>query len=411
MQARGVAREPVTGGHPEGYLEAFAQLYRDLADQISDRRAGRPPDPASLMAPGIEEGVRGVRFPWPPRSPPAAPTRDGRRFRRNELVLETPMHRIVFLDRATIAPQIRLRSPDLPHTWVEHAHTAPEQAAERLAGASIAIVNKATLDAETLARLPDLRLIAVAATGTDCVDKTFCQAHGIAVSNIRAYATHTVPEHVFALMLALQRNIIPFRADVLAGEWQKAGQFSFFNHPIHDLAGARLGIIGEGALGQKVAQIALAFGMHPVFAAHKGKTGLGPLYTPWLEVLETSDVITLHSPLLPETRGMIGIAEFRQMKRRPLLINTARGGLVVEEDLETALDESLISGAGFDVTLPEPPPPDSPLMRIASRPNVIVTPHIAWASDEAQQTLADQLIDNIENFVRGRPSNLVTGSY
>jgi glycerate dehydrogenase len=231
------------------------------------------------------------------------------------------------------------------------------------------------------------------------------------VSNIRGYATHTVPEHTFALILALRRNIVAYRADVLAGEWQKAGQFSFFNHPIRDLAGARLGIIGEGALGQKVAQIAQAFGMLPVYAAHKGKSGLGPLYTPWEEVLETSDVITLHTPLLPETRGMIGLAEFRQMKRRPLLINTARGGLVVEEDLETALDQNLISGAGFDVTLPEPPPHESPLMRIARRPNVIVTPHIAWASDQAQQALADQLIDNIENFVDGRPSNLVTGSY
>ena len=185
----------------------------------------------------------------------------------------------------------------------------------------------------------------------------------------------------------------------------------FFRHPIHDLAGARLGVIGEGDLGQRVAEIARAFGMRPVFAAHKGKSGLGPLYTPWREVLETSDVITLHSPLLPETRGMIGLAEFRQMKRRPLLINTARGGLVVEEDLEIALEEGLISGAGFDVTLPEPPPPDGPLMRIARRPNVIVTPHVAWASDEAQQALADQLIDNIESFVAGRPTNLVTGGY
>ena len=321
------------------------------------------------------------------------------------------MQRIVFLDRATIAPQIRLRSPDFAHSWTEHLHTRPEEAAERLSGATIAVINKVNLDAATLASLPDLKLIAVAATGSDCIDKSYCQTHGIAVSNIREYATHTVPEHTFALILALRRNLVAYRADVLAGEWQKAGQFSFFNHPIHDLAGARLGIIGEGALGRKVARIAEAFGMSPSFAAHKGKSGLGPLYTPWEEVLETSDVITLHTPLLPETRGMIGMAEFRQMKRRPLVINTARGGLVIEEDLEMALDQDLISGAGFDVTLPEPPPADSPLMRIAGRPNVIVTPHIAWASDEAQQTLANQLIDNIENFVRGRPSNLVTGSY
>jgi glycerate dehydrogenase len=220
-----------------------------------------------------------------------------------------------------------------------------------------------------------------------------------------------VPEHTFALMLTLRRNVVPYREDTLAGEWQRSGQFCFFNHPIHDLGGARLGIIGEGVLGQRVAEIAKAFGMVTVFAAHKGKTGLGPLYTPWEEVLETSDIITLHSPLTPETRNMIAMPEFRRMRRKPLLINTARGGLVDEEDLEKALDEGLISGAGIDVTLPEPPPSDGPLMRLARRRNVIVTPHVAWASDEAQQALADQLIDNIENFVAGRPTNLVQGAF
>jgi glycerate dehydrogenase len=321
------------------------------------------------------------------------------------------MHHIVFLDRATIAPQIRLRPPAFRHTLVEHQRTAPEEVAERLAGVTIAITNKVLITAAVMGTLPDLKLIAVAATGTDCVDKAYCRERGIAVSNIRGYAQATLPEHVFALMLALRRSIVPYRADVIAGEWQKSKQFCFFNHPIHNLAGARLGIIGEGVLGQRVAEIAKAFGMIPMFAAHKGKSGLGPLYTPWDEVLETSDVITLHSPLLPETEGMIGLAEFRRMKRRPLLINTASGGLVVVSDLETALEEGLISGAGFDVASSEPPAADDPLMRIARRPNVIVTPHIAWASDEAQQILADQLIDNIENFVRGEPANLVTGAY
>ncbi|PWC41902.1 D-2-hydroxyacid dehydrogenase [Azospirillum sp. TSO22-1] len=321
------------------------------------------------------------------------------------------MHKIVFLDRATIAPQIRLRRPGFAHELIEHGQTRPEQVVERLSDASIAIVNKVRLSAEVLERLPDLRLIAVAATGTDCVDKEYCRRRGIAVSNIRGYAVNTVPEHTFALILALRRSIVAYRQDVLAGEWQKAGQFCFFNHPIHDLQGARLGIIGEGVLGQRVAELARAFGMVPLFAAHKGRSGLGPPYTPWDEVLATSDVITLHSPLTPETRGMIGLSEFRRMAKRPLIVNTARGGLVVEEDLVTALDEGLISGAGFDVTEAEPPAPDSPLMRIAGRPNVIVTPHVAWASDEAQQALADQLIGNIENFVSGAPSNLVHGAY
>ncbi|HEY0353146.1 MAG TPA: D-2-hydroxyacid dehydrogenase [Enterovirga sp.] len=321
------------------------------------------------------------------------------------------MHRIVFLDRATLAPQTKLRRPSFAHEWIEYDATADKDAKERLAGATIALVNKVNLAADVLRSLPELKLIAVAATGTDCVDKRAANAAGIAVSNIRNYAANTVPEHTFALILALRRSIVPFREDVLRGEWQKAGQFCFFNHPIRDLAGSRLGIIGEGVLGQRVAELGRAFGMVPLFAAHKGVEGLGPLYTPWDEVIETADVITLHAPLTPATRGLIGMAEFRRMKRRPLIVNTARGGLIVEEDLERALEEGLVSGAGLDVTLPEPPAQDSAFMRLARHPNVIATPHVAWASDEAQQALADQLIDNVENFVAGRPTNIVSGAF
>ena len=321
------------------------------------------------------------------------------------------MEKIVFLDRATLAPQIKLRKPGFAHELVEYEKTAPDDVLTRLAGATIAITNKVALTKEVLDRLPALKLIAVAATGTDCVDKAACQQRGIAVANIRGYALNTVPEHTFALMLALRRNLVAYRNDVLAGVWQKSGQFCFFDHPIHDLGGARLGIIGEGVLGQRVAELGKAFGMVPMFAAHKGKQGLGPLYTPWSEVLVTSDVISIHSPLTPETRNMLAMPEFRAMKKKPLIINTARGGLVDEGALVQALDEGLISGVGFDVTDGEPPRADSPLMRIAGRPNVILTPHVAWASDEAQQGLADQLVDNIENFVGGKPTNLVQSAY
>lgn len=321
------------------------------------------------------------------------------------------MHSIVFLDRATIAPQIRLRRPDFPHVWAEYGQTPAAEAAERLTGATIALINKVPLRRETLECLPELKLIAVAATGTDCVDKACCLERGIAVCNIRHYAMHTVPEHAFALMLALRRGIVAYREDLKRGAWQQAGQFCLFGHSIQDLYGSRLGIIGEGELGQGVATIARGFGMQVMFAAHKGATGLGPLYTHFEEVLETSDVITLHCPLLPQTRGLLGIAEFRKMKRRPIIINTARGGLIVEPDLERALDENLIAGAAVDVAECEPPPADSVLMRMLDRPNFILTPHIAWASDQAQQILADQLIDNIENFVSGSPTNLVSGAF
>ncbi|RQR31450.1 D-2-hydroxyacid dehydrogenase [Burkholderia sp. Bp9143] len=317
------------------------------------------------------------------------------------------MQKIVFLDRATLAPQIRLARPAFEHAFVEYDHTRADQVAARLDGATIAITNKVPLTADVIAQLPSLKLVAVAATGTDCVDKVACERHGIRVSNIRGYAVNTVPEHTFALMLALRRNLIAYRDDVLNGEWQKSGQFCFFNHAIHDLGGMTLGIIGEGVLGQRVADIAKAFGMRARFAAHKGREGLGPLYTPWDEILETSDVITIHSPLTPHTRGMLAMPEFRKMKRKPLIINTARGGLVDEAALVNALDEGLISGIGFDVLATEPPGDDNPLMRIAQRPNVIVTPHVAWASDEAQQSLADQLMRNIEHFVSGTPVNVV----
>lgn len=318
------------------------------------------------------------------------------------------MNRIVFLDRATIAPQVVVRRPAFPHEWTEYPLTAQDQLADRLANdTTIAITNKVPLREPMLSRLKALRMIAVAATGTDVVDLAYCRDHGITVSNIRGYAVNTVPEHAFALIFALRRNILAYHDAVRRGRWQESGQFCFFDYPIRDLHGSTIGIIGEGVLGQGVATIARGLGMRVMFAGHKGHAGLGSLYTPWDEVLETSDIITLHSPLLPETRNMIAMPEFLAMKRRPLLINTARGGLVNEADLATALREGLIAGAGFDVLTAEPPAEDNPLLGLLDLPNFILTPHVAWASDEAMQRLADQLIDNIENFVRGEPSNVV----
>ena len=320
------------------------------------------------------------------------------------------MHHIAFLDRTTLAPQIKLRRPAFDCVVHEYDRTAPEQRLSRLAGVSIAVTNKVALTAGVLEQCPDLRLIAVAATGTDCIDKQACARLGIAVCNIRGYAVNTVPEHVFALILALRRSLPGYRQDVLDGAWQRAGQFCFFNHPIRDLAGARLGIVGKGVLGARVAEIARAFRMQPVFAARKGEAMIPAGYLPWDEVIADSDIISLHCPLTEQTRGLIGMEEFRAMRRRPLIINTARGGLVDEAALVEALDQGLVSGAGFDVTLGEPPPSDHPLMQLAVRNNVILTPHVAWASDEAQQALAEQLIDNIEAFVAGAPRNLVSAS-
>lgn len=316
------------------------------------------------------------------------------------------MHKIIFLDRGTVVPEVTVRRPAFPHDWREHERTRPDEVVERAGDATILITNKVDIRAETLARLPHLKLIAVAATGTDCVDKAAAAARGIPTVNIRGYAKATVPEHTFALLLALSRSIVPYREQVLAGDWQRAGQFCFFGNPITDLAGKRIGIVGAGVLGRQVAGIAHAFGMDVVFF-DPAATPDGAAYVSLDALIETADVITLHCPLTPETRGMIGRAAFARMTKRPILINTARGGLIVEEELEAALDAGQVAAAGLDVTLPEPPAPDSAFMRLARRPNVICTPHVAWASTEAQQALVDQLIDNIENFVAGRPTHVV----
>jgi glycerate dehydrogenase len=315
--------------------------------------------------------------------------------------------KIVFLDRDTISPDTTLRAPTFAHEWVQHNRTRADEAAARMADADIVIVNKVKLPAEVLAQAPKLKLIAVAATGTDNIDLHACQQRGIVVSNVRNYAKHTVPEHTFALMFALRRSICAYRDAVKAGRWQEAAQFCFFDHPIRDLAGSTLGVIGDGVLGQAVATIGRALGMRVLFSAHKGRSGQGSLYTPFEEVLKQADILTLHCPLNAHTRHMIGAAEFAQMARKPLLINTGRGGLVDEAAVGPALQAGHISGAAFDVTSVEPPPADHPFMALLERPDFILTPHVAWASAEAIQALADQLIDNVEAFVRGTPMNVV----
>lgn len=316
------------------------------------------------------------------------------------------MTRIVFLDRGTIGPTVNLRKPSFEHEWVDYDRTSPgDEVVERLKDADIAVCNKVPIRRAQIEKLDKLKMIAIPATGYDAFDIDACKERNIVVSNVRGYAVNTVPEHTFALIFALRRGIVGYRQDVIDGKWQEAAQFCFFTHPINDLAGSTIGIIGEGSLGQGVATIARALGMRVLFAAHKGVSGLGPLYTPFDEVIETSDVITMHAPLMPSTRNCIAMPEFKKMKRNALLINCSRGGLVDEADMVAALDQGLIAGIGFDVLTSEPPAPDNPLLKILDRPNVIVTPHVAWASTEAMQTLWDQTVDHINNFKAGTPSN------
>ena len=315
------------------------------------------------------------------------------------------MQNIVFLDRQSLRAE--LRAPSFAHEWTEHVQTRPDQVVERLQHATVAISNKVPIRRDTLAQLPNLKLIAMAATGYDVIDVDACRERGVAVVNIRNYAVHTVPEHAFALIFALRRNLIAYRDDVLNGRWQKSEQFCFFDHPIQDLHGSTLGVFGEGVLGQATAQIARALGMKVLFADHEPPKAPGVDFVDPARVFAESDIISLHCPLTPESRHFIGMPQLQQMKPSALLINTSRGGLVDEQALKTALETGVIAGAGFAVLTQEPPVNGNPLLDIRT-PNFILTPHVAWASQQAMQFLAEQLIDNIEAFVANKPQHLVT---
>lgn len=315
------------------------------------------------------------------------------------------VERIVFLDRSSLRAQVR--PPKFPHEWKDYDYTDAAYTRKRLEGASIAILNKVPLREDVLADLPNLRMIAIAATGSDVVDLDACNRRGIAVANIRGYAVNSLPEHVFALILALSRSLNWHSLSVETGAWSNAKTFCVFSNPMRDLAGATLGLVGFGALGKSVAALGKAFKMK-VLAFDQAPVREDGVQSASLdEIIEQSDMISLHLPLTEATLNLIGENELRRMKPNAILINTARGGLVDETALAKAIEEKRIGGAGLDVLSVEPPPADHPLIRMES-PNLIVTPHVAWASEEAMQTLADQLIDNIEAFVAGKPQNLLT---
>ena len=315
---------------------------------------------------------------------------------------------VVFLDRETMPDAVTVRPPAFTHTMDAYQRTAPDDVVERAKDADIIITNKVAIRAETIAKLPKLKMIAVAATGTDIIDLKACAERGIVVSNIRGYAIATVPEHTMGLILSLSRSIRPYHNSVAAGRWKESDQFCYFDYPIFDLKGKVLGIIGDGVLGQSVAKLGQAFGMEVRYSTYKGTKGMGPLYTPFERILSESDVITMHCPLTDSTRNLLGAAEFDQMAKRPLVINTARGGLADERALVDALKAGKIRGAAFDVVTTEPIPDDHPFLEILDRPNFILTPHVAWASIEAIQGLADQMVDNIDAYATGNPRNVVS---
>jgi glycerate dehydrogenase len=314
------------------------------------------------------------------------------------------MERIVFIERNTI--QANFRRPAFEHDWVEYPESSGAQVSERIRDATVIISNKLSLGEPQLAAAPDVKLIAIAATGSDCVDLAYCQSRGITVCNVRGYAANSVPEHVLMLILALRRNLLAYRADVREGKWQQSKQFCLLTHPLNDIKGSTIGIIGHGAIGKAMSRLAEAMGLKVLLAEHKHSHDIRPGRSSFVDVLKHSDVVTLHCPLNEDTRDMFGPGEFAMMKPQALLINTARGALIQDEALVNALKSGLIAGAAVDCLRDEPPRNGSALLDL-NLPNFIVTPHVAWASEEAVQALADQVIDNIEAFVAGSPRNVL----
>lgn len=315
------------------------------------------------------------------------------------------MERIVFLERNTIKAEFR--RPNFAHEWIEYPETLEHEVYERVRPATIIISNKLTLGEPQLSQAPDVKLIAIAATGSDCVDLDYCRRRGITVCNVRGYAVNSVPEHVLMLILALRRNLLAYRNDVQQGKWQQSQQFCLLTHPLRDIKDSTMGVVGYGSIGKSMARLAESVGMKVLISEYKHAKSIRAGRTPFTELLTESDIITLHCPLTERTRDMFGPAEFKMMKPTALLINTARGALIQDQALIAALQNRTIAGAAIDVLREEPPREESPLLDL-NLPNFMVTPHVAWASDEAMQALADQVIDNIEAFFARRPQNVLT---
>lgn len=291
---------------------------------------------------------------------------------------------------------------------MEWPATEPHHVAARLARANVVVTNKVPLDRTTLFDSESLRLVAVAATGYDVVDVEAARERGIDVVNVRAYANDSVPEHTMALLLALVRQLPTYRQSIQQGAWQASGQFCYFDAPIRTLSGKTLGLIGFGSLARRVAALAQAFGMRVLVTTPRPeRTESRVDFVPLSALLARADVISLHCPLTPATEQLIDRSALAYMKRGAILLNTARGGLFDDVAVAEAIRDGRLGGLGVDVLSSEPPDRTDPLLALANRPNVIVTPHIAWAADESMQRLADQLTDLLEAWHAGHPRQLV----
>jgi glycerate dehydrogenase len=313
----------------------------------------------------------------------------------------------VFLDFATLGPGLDMSAmqallPDLTIFDVTNA----AQVAERIRDAEFVLINKVRLGGEILKNSPNLKFVGLTATGTDNVDLEVARQCGIAVCNIRAYCTQSVAEHVFGCLLNITHSLGQYNATVRAGAWQTSADFCLMSHPIRELSAMTLGIVGFGSLGKGVADAARAFGMKVIISARPGAGTVDKGRVSFDELLQCSDVISLHCPLTDTTVGLFGEAEFEKMKSGAILINTARGGLVDSAALVSALGNGNIAAAALDV-LPQEPPVDGDPLLDYDGPNLLITPHIAWASNEARQAAVDQLTACVDAFLAGEKLNRV----
>lgn len=287
-----------------------------------------------------------------------------------------------------------------------YPHTTSTEIVARLQDAEIAIISDLQLPAEIFSQLPRLKLVLLSATGTNSVDLEAARRHGVTVCNCQGYGTHSVAQHTLALILSLTNHVARYDALVRQGAWAASDRFCLTDFPLTELNGKLLGIVGQGELGSKVAQMAAAFGMQVRFAQLPGRDS-SPDKQPLDSLLAVADVVALHCPLTPETTRLINSHRLNLMKRSALLINSARGALIDEQALAEALRRGIIRGAAVDVLSQEPPSPDNPLLA-SDIPNLLITPHIAWGSTEARQGALFQLAENVSGWLSGAAVRVVS---
>ena len=316
--------------------------------------------------------------------------------------------KIVILEANSLGADVDLSALEKLGEVAVYGQSNMQDTPEKIKDADIIVVNKVPMNEQTLAGAANLKMIALTATGYNIVDKAYTDSREIAVANVRGYSTDSVAQHTFALALYLVNQLAYYDRYVKSGEYVKSDIFSHFDKSIFELAGKTWGIVGLGAIGRKVAEIAKSFGCQVIYYSTSGKNHNKEYTSVDLDtLLSTSDIISLHAPLNAATENFMNLEKFEKMKSTAILINVARGPVVNEKDLVMALKEGMIAGAGLDVISVEPMKADNPLLEIQDSGKLIVTPHIAWATGEARQRVADETYLNIEAFLKGEKRNLI----